>query len=679
MSRFQLSVTGCCAVTICALVSFAEVPDVDQRNVDLRHTDFEYQTLIPNYDEAGWAARREELRDQILSAAGLLPEPVKFDLRPEVFGRLDRDGYSIEKVILETQPGFYLSGNLYRPMGSGPFPAVLSPHGHWSYGRLENSERGSVPARAVHLARQGFVVFAYDMIGYNDTRQLPHQTWGGKREQLWSVGLLGAQLWNSIRALDFLETLPYVDKNSIGATGASGGATQVFLLSAVDERVRFSAPVNMVSGLMQGGSPCENAPNLRIDTNNVEIAALAAPRPMLMVSATGDWTKNLPHNEFPAVQRIYQLLKSGSAVEAVQIDAPHNYNQESREAVYRFFGTHILGQSASGLFAERSWPVEQLGDMLTLWQRTQPPGGITLKTFIDERIGDANEQVEQLRPFDSDSLDRSRKAFRRRLSASLLARTPASEDLVTKPADALEHGEMLYLGRRGKGDRIPAVVLESSEPNQAMPPVLIVHGEGTAWVLSSSESQVGLVGEILFRGGRVLGIDAFQMGRARASTVKPEEGSRAERYMLTFNRTDTARRVQDVLTAVAYARSRFETQKIQLVCPGKTGPVCVLARALLDGPVDLAADWDRFDSNSDQDFAARLFVPGLRRAGDFRAASTLLPGGRVLLWNVGMRGFPQEWAKASFFSAQQSAWLEMRPGITADADLAAWLSPGGTP
>ena len=679
MSRFQWIVAGYGTLSLCVLFAAAEVPDVDQRNVELRHTDFEYQQLIPAYDQAGWESRREELRDQVLSAAGLLPEPVKFELRPEVFGRLDREGYSIEKVILETYPGFRLSGNLYRPTGPGPSPAVLSPHGHWRYGPLENSERGSVPARAVHLAKQGFVVFAYDMIGYNDTRQLPHSTWGGKREQLWSVGLLGAQLWNSIRALDFLETLSYVDKNNIGATGASGGATQVFLLSAVDDRVRFSAPVNMVSGLMQGGSPCENAPNLRIDTNNVEIAALAAPRPMLMVSATGDWTKNLPHNEFPAVQRIYQLLSSGSAVEAVQFDAPHNYNQQSREAVYRFFGTHVLGQSDPEQFRERSWSVEPLGDMLTLWGRSSPLGAVTLKTFIDERIGDANEQVQQLKPFDADSLSRARKAFRRRLSASLLARTPAAEDLATTPGDALDKGEMLYLGRRGAGDRIPVVVLESPEPNETIPPVVVVHGEGTAWVMSSGESQVGLVGEILYRGGRVVGIDAYQMGRARAEAVKPEEGSRAERYYLTFNRTETARRVQDILTAVGYARSRFASERVQLVCPGETGPTCVLARALLDGPVDLAADWYGFNANSDQAFAADLFVPGLRRAGDFRGASTLLPGGRALLWNVGARGFPEDWAKAAFFSAQQSALLELHPASTSDADLADWLTSAGTP
>src|SRR5271165_3129990 len=143
------------------------------------------------------------------------------------------------------------------------------------------------------------------------------------------------QLWDSIRVVDFLESLPEV--NRIGATGASGGATQILMLQAIDNRIQFSAPVNMISSIYQGGSPCENAPLLRIGTNNMEIAALMAPRPMLMVSTTQDWTKNTPRVEFPALQAMYRLYDKEANIQSVQIDAPHNYNRDSREAVYRFF------------------------------------------------------------------------------------------------------------------------------------------------------------------------------------------------------------------------------------------------------------------------------------------------------------------------------------------------------
>ena len=231
-------------------------------------------------------------------------------------------------------------------MATGRFPAILSPHGHWAYGRFENSATASVPGRAINLARQGFVVFTYDMIGYNDSWQLEHRSFGGPREKLWGLSMAGLQLWNSIRGLDFLESLPYVQRDKIGATGASGGGTQVFLLAAVDQRVAVAAPVNMISLQMQGGCLCENQPGLRLDTTNVEIAATIAPRPLLMVSATGDWTTNTLEREYPAVRAIYALQGAADRVHAVRFEAPHNYNQASREAVYAWMARWLQNAPA---------------------------------------------------------------------------------------------------------------------------------------------------------------------------------------------------------------------------------------------------------------------------------------------------------------------------------------------
>ena len=128
------------------------------------------------------------LREHVLASAGLLPMPEKTPLAPVVFGEIAHEDYRVAKVYFESLPGFFVTGNLYRPTGDGPFPAILSPHGHWTYGRLENTEIASVPGRAINLARQGFVVFTYDAIGYNDSRQLPH-TFDGRRERLWGLSL----------------------------------------------------------------------------------------------------------------------------------------------------------------------------------------------------------------------------------------------------------------------------------------------------------------------------------------------------------------------------------------------------------------------------------------------------------------------------------------------------------
>src|SRR5215471_17602052 len=209
------------AALLC-ITAWAQVPARDARITNIPGTNTHF--TMPAYPtREAWEARRAHLRKQILSAAGLMPMPVRQDLQPQVFGRIENQDYSVEKVLLETLPGYYLGGNLYRPLKpapSGGFPAVLSPHGHWTYGRLEHTTVASVPARCISLARQGYVVFAYDMVGYNDTLQTPHDFGDKPVEQLWGFGPLGLQLWNSIRAIDFLESLPSVDRRRIGATGA---------------------------------------------------------------------------------------------------------------------------------------------------------------------------------------------------------------------------------------------------------------------------------------------------------------------------------------------------------------------------------------------------------------------------------------------------------------------------
>jgi len=291
----------------------------------------------PQFSSPGeWNARAARLKELILASAGLVPMPERTPLNAQVFGDIKHPDYIVSKVYFESLPGFFVAGNLYRPVGAGPFPAILSPHGHWAYGRLENSVVASVPGRAINLARQGFVVFTYDMAGYNDSRQLEHREFGGPREKLWGLSVAGLQLWNGIRSLDFLESLPYVRRDRIGATGASGGGTQVFLLAAVDDRVAVAAPVNMISLHMQGGCLCENQPGLRLETNNVEIAATIAPRPLLMVSATGDWTTNTMKREYPCISRMKVAAMSTSVARLAALPTRNATSTQSPSLRFRY-------------------------------------------------------------------------------------------------------------------------------------------------------------------------------------------------------------------------------------------------------------------------------------------------------------------------------------------------------
>lgn len=569
----------------------AQVPATDLRNTYTPNTDTHF--TMPEYKTlAEWEARRAELRNQILNAAGLLPLPERTSLKPQIFGRLDRDGYTIEKVLLETLPGYYLAGNLFRPRNrAGKLPAVLKPHGHWTYGRLENEPLFSGQAIGVNFALQGYVVFAYDMVGWNDTIQTPH-AFGSPREQLWSFGPLGLQLWNSIRAADFLESLPEVDPKHIGVTGASGGGTQTFMLTAVDDRIAFSAPVNMVSAIMQGGSPCENAPGLRVGAFNVEIAAMMAPRPMLVVSATGDWTRNVPKEEFPAIRKIYELYGKPGNTDVVQMDAPHNYNQASREAVYRFFGKHILGVTDESAFAEKSVHDEKLQDLMVLHNRMLPSNALSFKQIFEQWQEMARKQAESIQ---------DRETKQARLRAAIGAAWPAG---VLSDAQ----GEKIVLSRAGKGDRVPGIWMDGRAPA-----ALVVHPGGAEAARGTPE-----VRELKAAGRAALLIDAFQTG----SAVAPRD--RSHRFFLTFNRSDDANRVQDILTALAFLKSK-KPGEVELIGLDTAALWSVFAAALAPEKVKLTAAANSF-TGTDQEFLDRFFVPGIQRAGGWKAALELASG-----------------------------------------------------
>jgi dienelactone hydrolase len=565
---------------------FAQVPAQDARNTEIPNTDYHF-TARPYKSLSEWQARREHLRKQVLSATGLMPMLPKNDLHAQIFGKIENRTYSIEKVLIETLPGYYLGGNLYRPMKEAPaggFPAIVSPHGHWNYGRLEHSATASVPARSISLAQQGYVVFAYDMVGYNDTIQTAHN-FGGPREQLWDWGPLPLQLWNSIRAVDFVQSLPGVNPARIGATGASGGATQTLLLEAVDDRIQFSAPVNMVSAIMQGGDFCENQPNLRLDTFNVEIASLMAPRPMILVSATGDWTKNNATEEFPAVRAIYELYDKAANVEMMHQDAPHNYNQTAREAVYRFFGKQVLGETDPAKFKERGIRLEKLQDMLALHNRKLPDNALEYDAITAMWIRMGQERASQVT---------DRAQVREMLELALGAEWP--EGVATE-----NKGEQILFGRPGRGDRVAGFV-KLGEGRK----ILFVHPEGAEAARKSAEYAA------LARTGRpIYTIDAFQTG----SAVAPR--NRDAKMFLTFNRSDDANRVQDILTVL-----RALDSDVELVGTGKAAVWCQFAAALARRPVTLKADLGSF-TGTDQDYVDRFFVPGIQRAGGLRAARML--------------------------------------------------------
>jgi hypothetical protein len=288
---------------------------------------------------AAWNAHADSIKTNMRHGMSLEQWPKKTPLNAKFRNKKVFDGYSVESIAFESIPGLFVTGNLYRPLGkqkNKSLAAILCPHGHGADPKNSGRLTEAAQIRSAILARMGAIVFALDMIGYGESAQLPH-----KSEQA-----LALQTWNSIRSIDFLLSFPEVDAGRVGVTGESGGGTQTFVLTALDDRIKVSVPVVMVSAHFFGGCACESGMPIHRNGNtvytNAEIACLAAPRPMLLVSDGKDWTSNTPTVEYPFAKKIYALMGAESMVENVHLkDEGHDYGPSKRLAAYKFLARHL--------------------------------------------------------------------------------------------------------------------------------------------------------------------------------------------------------------------------------------------------------------------------------------------------------------------------------------------------
>ncbi len=285
-------------------------------------------------DLHSWESRARMIRKGIIEGMGLHKMPsIEGSFNPTILNTRKMNGYIVENIALESFPGFYITGNLYRPLvEKEQYPAVLCPHGHLPDKRL----REDMQRRCAVLARMGAIVFTWDMVGFGESQQVTHRM---------PIALL-LQTWNSTRVLNYLLSRDDVDPAKIGMTGGSGGGTQTFILTAIDDRIKVSAPVVQVSAHFFGGCICESGmPIHKSDhhqTNNVEIAALCAPRPLLLISNGQDWTRNTPRIEYPYIQKVYALYDAEHKVENVHLAGEkHDYGYSKRVIMYNFMAHHL--------------------------------------------------------------------------------------------------------------------------------------------------------------------------------------------------------------------------------------------------------------------------------------------------------------------------------------------------
>lgn len=612
-----------------------------------------YFPFKPPATREDWARRRQDVREQVLVANGLWPMPEKLPLKPVIHGKIARDGYTIEKVFFASYPGHYVTGNLYRPTAmpvGGKYPAILNPHGHWANGRFyeandnevksqlnqgaEKTAEGAkypLQARCAQLARLGCIVFFYDMVGYADSKQIAHRTgFTDVEAELRLQSFMGLQTFNSIRALDFLLSLPEVDAKRIGVTGASGGGTQTFILCAIDDRPAAAFPAVMVSTGMQGGCICENCSYLRVGTGNIELAGLFAPKPLGMAAAK-DWTEHIETKGLPELKQLYQLLGvPDNVMGKVFLQFGHNYNQVSRELMYNFFNQHLhLGQS--GTIVERPFVPVPVSELSVFDDKHPLPmdavGTGKLREYLT-REGD-----RQLQSLSKQELRRvTGTALRVMMGGSL----PAPGEVVVAPPPARATGRLtvteLTLRRKSTGELIPTALLRQGAGNGSV--VIWAHPSGFASLWDANHKLTTEAQRILDSGADLLAVEVLRTGAGASIPAMPVNQGYAG-YTFGYNHSLLAGRVRDIVAAVAAARDVLQAKNINLIAFDKAGPWAALARGLCGNAVNrTAVDLNAFRFDDIKTTNDEMMLPGALKYGGLPALVALAAPGELFCHNT---------------------------------------------
>ncbi|MBI2925346.1 MAG: acetylxylan esterase [Verrucomicrobia bacterium] len=679
-----------------------------------------YFPFTPAKTPDEWAKRAERVRRQILVSQGLWPLPTKTPLNPVIHGKIERDNYTVEKVYFESLPGFFVTGNLYRPKGkTGKLPAVLAPHGHWADGRFhdagaagvlkeivqgaerfEEGGRSPLQARAVQLARMGCVVFHYDMIGYADSVQisfdLAHR-FGKQRPEMnttenWGLfspqaeahlqSVMGLQTWNSIRALDFLLGLPDVDADRIACSGASGGGTQTFILSAIDPRVKLAFPAVMVSTAMQGGCTCENACDLRVGTGNVEFAALFAPKP-LGLTAADDWTKEMAVKGFPELKQHYAMLGAPDNVMLKPlVHFGHNYNYVSRAAFYSWVNKHFQLDRSEPI-VEQDY-VRLTRDEMSVWDdaHPKPAGGPEFeRKLLRWLTDDAEKQLNEA----AKSADEFRKIFGGAIDVVIgrnFSEVGTVEWDMKEKTDRGGYLEMVGLVRNTThAEEVPAVFLHPKQWNNQTVIWLDAQGKAGLFAAGGGSRPKPEIEKLLVSGVTIVGVDLLFQGEFLADgkpitqTRRVKNTREAAPYTFGYNPTLFAQRVHDVLTLVKYITgNERKTQALEIVGLGGAGPWAAAAAAQCRGEVHRAViDTGGFRFGRVLDLHDVDFLPGGAKYGDLPGLLALFAPAR--LWLAGEGAEAPALAKEIYQKAGAAKQLEVFNGDAQRARVAAleWL------
>jgi len=389
----------------------------------------------------------------------------------------------------------------------------------------------------------------------------------------------------------------------------------------------------------------------------------------LLVSTTGDWTRDSERIEYPAIANIFGLVGARDHVAHEQLTYDHNYNRPSREAVYRFFARWLPREpraDAQNLSEQGEFHIDP-GKTLVFSRRLPPADALNTQAFFNGQLKTRAEQLAKARPERPDQIESYRQQFGPVYRTALMAKTPRAEDLRWWPVEGGTKGrERVIISRSSVGDRVPGWLARPSGAVRAA--ALIVHPDGAQAALGAADDPTPLARELLKRGFLLLSVDTFQTGAAR-----DQERNTHVRFFPCYNRTDAIERVQDILTALAWLEAAWQPAKISVIGQGMAGLWCLLARPFLPQDYAVAADAAGFESSRDESYLEKLYIPLLRRAGDFQSAALLAPASPLLLHNTG-GAFAGGAFQHAYALQGASGRLRFSEAEVPASDVAAWLA-----
>lgn len=619
-----------------------------------------YFPFTPPKSKGEWDKRAEYVRRQVLVSQGLFPMPTKTPLNAVIYGKIDLPEYTVEKVYFESAPGFFVTGNLYRPKEvKGKVPAVLFAHGHWKDARLseespaalrneiatgqerfEKGGRSRFQSMCVQLARMGCVVWQWDMLSDSDSHQFSRavvhsfakqrpemntaENWGlySPQAEAHLQSIMGLQSWNAVRSLDFVLSLPEVDPARTAITGASGGGTQTMLLAAIDPRVALSYPAVMVSTAMQGGCTCESASLLRVNTGNIEFASLFAPKPQGMTSAN-DWTKEMATKGFPELKELYTTLGAPNNVMLHRGEHfPHNYNAVSRSGFYTWLNRHFKLGFPEPVIERDYDPLTR--EQLTVWDAKHPEPEKESPEFERKLLKWFTDDAEKQLRSAAATIDGLRSEVGKGVEV-LIGRTIANageaEWQLKNKQERGNYVEMTGLIRnKTYGEELPVVWLYPQKWNGRA--IVWLDDAGKSALYEADGSVKPAVLQLVNLGATVLGADLLFEGEflPNGEPIKQTRVVKNPRefagYTFGYNHALFAQRTHDVMTLVKYLRtaqvgSHPKPSSVEVAGFGGAGPIVAAARAVSGNAIDRAVvSTGGFRFGKLLDFRDPQFLPG---------------------------------------------------------------------